>query len=35
MVAKNTSKQEALRSCKSLYKFFEKNKELGKIYTGI
>jgi len=34
MVAKNTSKpKEALRNW--VYKFFEENKELGKIYTGI
>ena len=31
MVAKNSSKQEALRI--RVYQFFEKNKELGKIYT--
>ena len=31
MVAKNSSKQEALRI--RVYKFFEANKELGKIYT--
>jgi len=33
MVSKNTSKQEALRN--RVDKFFEENKELGKIYTGI
>ena len=31
MVAKNSSKQEALRI--RVYKFFEAKKELGKIYT--
>ena len=31
MVAKNVSKQEALRN--RVYKFFEENKNLGKSYT--